>query len=278
MLSRTRRAVLGGAGAVSFATGLTQGTTNAFVLLDESFEEGEPDSFPDGWILRGNETQAIVRDDNAVGGENVLYMKGKAGGCLEATADNRLQLSGATKFTISLYVFPSTRGEAGCHDPRALIALWPDVDTDVGSILAAFRTDGTLFGHGQDLGRYQPDRWHKLEIVYDRTGSDIEVTYRLNGEQRGNVSWGRPDYESELKFLRLASGDFSTWWDEVRVVQMAGEEPTRTAQPAATGGDLSDLGLVGGGVGLGLYLLYRRIGGDENVDDKKTRVYDPDDE
>ncbi len=269
--------VKGGAGRIQADDGLVLGDR----LLRAGFESGEP-----SWYPVGNQNQEIVELEGPDGENHALALAGAPGGCWEALADIEVPLSAAQSYYLSGWVSPTTDGEKGCHDHRAKVALrtatgsW---DAGSGISLCEFGTNGTFYGTGGEaLSEYVVNKWHRVEIVVDGTASGEEIVheYYLNDTYVGSVSRAQREYETDLQYLRLASGEFETLYDgielyELNRAQAQGDQSDGSDSSGATGEamssapstDSSDDGVLDsvinvGAVLVGLYLLFQRFSSD----------------
>jgi len=155
---------------------------------------------------------------------------GQSGGCWEALANRSVSLPDIGVIEFVFHVFPTDRGDVGCHDHRAKVALrmsddsW---DSGHGAKLWSVSTDGTFVAaDGSDLGRYDLGNWNEIRIRYQRD-QEVTLSYWSTGEDRGSATRAVHDFEDDLSYIWLGSGKFISWWDDIRV-ETIDEQPTAT--------------------------------------------------
>ena len=155
-------------------------------------------------------------------GSKALELRGSAGGCWEALANAPAQLPATGVTRISGAVRPTTNGSFGCHDAyRARLAAATDAGTwEAGkhTLLLSFDADGTVSAPGiDDLGSYRVDAWNRFRIRYEPRGGRVRITVSIDGEPRGSGETDLPSFAGDLRWLELASGDFTMQWDSLAV-------------------------------------------------------------
>ena len=215
------RATTGTVGAAAMAGGGEAGyaPTTQTALLAEDFESYSVGSYPSGWTKAGNKNQEVT-DQAAVSGEQSLRIKGDAGGCWEALADAPADIPNSGTVVFSGWIGPTSNGEVGCHDARGGIGLRTETGdwaAGEGTQLFKFKPDGTITGVGGTYGSYQLDTWNSFEITYERTATEVTVSYQFNGDQRGSGTRAVASYEDDLSYVRLQSDDFTVYYDDIAV-------------------------------------------------------------
>jgi hypothetical protein len=228
VINKRRRAflkttVLGGLGGVSMGSIVRNASADELsdeTLLDEDFEYYDVGSYPSEWRKNGNGDQRIV-DYPVASGNRALRLKGVPGGCWEALANREVELPNNGMVRISGRVRPTTEGREGCHSKHASVVLrtsdasW---DTGNGRVLMKFKTNGSVVGPDDGyFGEYTMNRWNSFEIAYDRSANGAQISYAVNGIERGDTIQEIKNYEYALKYLQLGSGDFTAYWDYISV-------------------------------------------------------------
>jgi len=214
------RAAVGavGASAVPATVARGQSPRTQETLLDEGFESYSTGSYPSDWSKEGNSNQQVV-DGTAAEGEKSLRIEGSSGGCWEALADAPISLPSSGTVTFSGSVKPTSNGEVGCHDgKRGAVKLRTETGSwsaGKGTRLLYFHTDGTVHGVNGEYGSYDIDEWNSFEVTYERTDTEVTVSYTINGEPRGSATRAVAGFEDDLSYLRLGSGEFTVFYDDL---------------------------------------------------------------
>ncbi|WP_135820537.1 PKD domain-containing protein [Halostella litorea] len=227
-----RRTVLKSA-AGSLGVGVVGGAGTAAgrdaATLSEGFEDYAVGDYPNGWKKNGNTDQQVV-DAPTASGSRALRLTGSSGSCWEAIANAPIELPESGSATLRLSVYPTTNGEVGCHDNRGDVGLgtsaesWDDGD---GWRLVQFGLDGRLVGPGgTDLGPYETGQWQTLEFTYDRTDTGVSLSFAVDGEERGSATRPVTDFENDISWLTLSSGEFTVYWDDVVLTTGDGGGPS----------------------------------------------------
>lgn len=190
-------------------------------LLSTGFESVSPGSYPDAWTAVGNEQQEVVESDSAAKGEHCLRLEGEPRGCWEALADAPVRIPSDTPVTIAAWIGPVDEGSEGCHDHHAGFTLRTATDSwnaGNGVQLLSFQTDGRIIASdGTTVGRYDWNEWTRVEVRYERDEDTVRQTYTIDGEQRGSITRPVADHEDDLSYLRLSSGEYPVYYDDVLV-------------------------------------------------------------
>ncbi|WP_121823627.1 PKD domain-containing protein [Halostella salina] len=229
-----RRTVLkSAAGALGVGVGVA-GTTGAAAarrdaVLSEGFEDYSVGGYPNGWKKNGNSDQGVV-DSPAASGDRALRLTGSSGGCWEAIANAPIDLPESGSATLRLSVYPTTNGEVGCHDNRGDIGLGTSAESwnaGDGWRLVQFGTDDRLVGPGgTDLGPYETGAWQTLEFTYERTERGVRVSFAVDGAERGSAVRPVSEFENDISWLTLSSGEFTIYFDDVTLTTGDGGGPT----------------------------------------------------
>lgn len=252
MRGTTRRQYLQAIGTATLGAtalqhvGSTQAQTGSDeLLLNDDFEEYDIGSFPNSWSRSGNNNQQVVSDPVA-SGEQALQMVGSHGGCWQALAHYELapQLPSDETIVFSGQLRPTGDGGGGCHGTRNCTVSLQDLPAPYGGRnfrQALFTTDasGSINGRNVDPGTYEVGSYNSFEVEYywDSNTDKVELSYRINGENRGTgtIDATTDDsgnvVESELVYFTVTSGDYTLYVDNISVER--GEEVT-TATPTTT--------------------------------------------
>lgn len=254
--STRREFISGGAGGLAFWSGSEFGLRtqrevfsegSGETLLATGFESISSGGYPDGWTPVGNTQQEVVDSDSAAKGDHCLRLKGEPRGCWEALADAPVRIPNDTPVRIAAWIGPVDDGSEGCHDHHAGFTLrtatgrW---NAGNGVQLLSFQTDGRIVASdGTPIGRYEWNEWTRVEVLYERNGDSVTQSYRIDGEQRESITRSAADHEDELSYLRLSSGEYLVYYDDVLVetdpIDSAGgaaaQTSTSVTEPAATG-------------------------------------------
>jgi len=201
-------------------TGLTGAVKDEVkAAWSEDFEDNSTGSWPANWSQSGNADS--ISTNHVVGsptfeGSRALQLKGVPGSCWESLAYHDLGVSTQESFTISLEVKTTTDGTEGCHSNRGGIQLATKPDwTENSRGLLKFNTDGTL---SNDLGGYQVGKWMEIRIKYERVDSNtVKLSYWIDGDKKGTKTMDARDFENDLTYLGLTSGDFTIYYDDIEV-------------------------------------------------------------
>jgi hypothetical protein len=210
---------------------------SAETLLSNGFESVPVGGYPDTWTAVGNSQQRVVEDENAASGSRCLRLEGEPRGCWEALADAPVRIPNDTPVRIAAWVGPVEEGTEGCHDHHAGFTLRTETgswDAGAGVQLLSFQTDGRILASdGSQLGRYEWNEWTRIEVRYEREDDTVTQTYWVDGEQRGSVTRPVAAHEDDLSYLRLGSGEYVVYYDDVIVetVPAVGAEGGATASP-----------------------------------------------
>lgn len=271
--------------------------TNETVVFEQDFESIPTGEYPSNWTKDGNDDQQVVEAD-AASGSKCLEQKGSFGGCWHALANAPVEFPASYSVRITGAVKPLDKGSYGCHDTfRCYLSIRTDVgswSTGNGYRLLNFEPDGTVQGRTGDntvLGSYTIGEWNRFAIGYRPTDSGVEFTFRINGEESGPFVVDAAGFESQLSYLKFASGDFLTQWDDLRASRLPAKVSPLESQAGTNGqsdaGDggipvLSRFGEDGESLGLGLgvlgvvgggsYLMYRRSN-DDAEDQRSDQRY-----
>lgn len=259
-------------------TGVAARSGSEFLLL-EDFESYSNNSYPPSWTKSGNTDQYIVETDDTISGSRVLGLMGQPGGCWEALANRSISLPDTGVIEFVFHVFPTDRGDVGCHNHRAKVALRTSDDSwdaGQGTKLWSLSTDGAFVAaDGSNLGGYDLGNWNEIRIRYQRD-KEVTLSYSLNGEDRGSATRAVHDFEDDLSYIQLGSGEFISWWDDISVEaineqttattsseNLAGaagggpeQTPTRTTDGSQKPGGSNSLTGIVGTVGAVAFIMY----------------------
>lgn len=225
-----RRRELLGFGAVSLLpVGAVEVAQASFIGFDQDFESLAPEEYPSGWKKDGSDTQKVV-DDVAHSGEHSLKAKGDYGGCWEAIASAPLGgFPGEKKVRFTGSILPGDQGSFGCHDAfYARLQLrtsagngWSDGSART---IIDFSSDETIYASGGvEIGEFSPGEWVSYDVTYEYDSSDETVTleYSINGgTNEASTTVDAGDWETNISYLTLRSGDFTAYWDDVSASQV----------------------------------------------------------
>ncbi|SHG93917.1 PKD domain-containing protein [Halobaculum gomorrense] len=226
-----RRTFLGLGAAASVAVVGTTAGSAAFSGIDQDFESVSVGGYPSGWVKDGATDQAVV-DDRAHSGSRSLRLTGSHGGCWQAIANAPIGgHPGETEVRFSGSVLPGAAGSFGCHDKYyARVQLRTDAgggwsDGSSRSILT-MRRDGTLSAPGGvTVGTFSPGDWVSYDITYqyDAGADEITLEYEIDGGSSGGTTTvSAASWETDISYLTLRSGDFTTYWDSVTAKPVGG--------------------------------------------------------
>lgn len=192
------------------------GTASAIstILLDEDFEDGAVGSYPDGWISSGNRNDRVVNTLSA-SGSNSFQLIGSPGGCWESLSHKKIALPSDAVLKISGSIYTTTSARNGCHGFNGGIGFYTGASWTLPSrSLMFFYPNGQVGG----LGSYNVNAWNDFTVIYDNSGSsEVEVTYFINGEDRGTVTSPKRSYENQLNYFSLHSGEFVVYFDDILI-------------------------------------------------------------
>lgn len=235
-----KRRELLGLGAVSLLpVGAVKVAQAEFTGFDQDFESLAPGEYPSGWKKDGSDTQEVV-DGVANSGDQSLKAKGSHGGCWEALASAPLGgYPGEQKIRFTGSILPGDEGSFGCHDSfYAQLQLrtsagngWSD---GLSKVLIDFSSDETVYGSGGvEIGGFSPGEWVSYDVTYEYDSSDETVTleYSINGgADEASTTVDAADWETNIAYLTLRSGDFTAYWDNVSVSQVNNDNTVPTSE------------------------------------------------
>ncbi|WP_435125635.1 PKD domain-containing protein [Halobaculum sp. D14] len=232
----SRRMFLGLGASTSLALRGAGVASAAFSGIDQDFESLSPGSYPSGWTKNGANTQQVV-DGVAHSGGRSLKVKGDHGGCWQAIANAPLGgHPGTDAIRLTGSIKPGASGSFGCHDKyygrlqlRTSAGGWSD-----GSHrnLLSFDRDGTVSGAGGvGLGSFSPGDWVTYDVRYEYDGQGtVSLEYSIDGgSATGSATVDAPNWETDLSYLALRSGDFTAYWDNLTVKRVGGSNQVPTA-------------------------------------------------
>jgi hypothetical protein len=209
--------------------------------IDDDFESYPVGAFPEiifpdpPWKLSG--WRGFTFNESFWGGPNNKYLQmegipGECGGSVahrpiggggEIIIEGRIRNSG-----------PGDRPLTGCHKKyggielsagphwayphRGLIAFSDELKnpaTGARTIRGgAFEVDE---GPGVFLQDFNLNQWYAVRIHYKHTGANVQLTFAIDGVNRGSISLPAKNYEPHLRYVGLWSGEDFAWHDDVRV-------------------------------------------------------------
>lgn len=194
----------------------------------DDFEGYGVGQFPSsGWTYSGNSSISIDNTQNVSGSKSVrLY--GTVGGCWGALLHKKLNI--LPPFTIDFYVKNGAENINGCHPQRAVISLHTGASwTTSGRTLITFDNQGKVRGASPSqggfagntetiLGQYSTNEWIKVKLVYEMLGSmNVGVSYWINDDYKGSEMFSAFQFENNLDYLSLTTGEGTVWYDDVLV-------------------------------------------------------------
>jgi len=296
---RRRRFLQTGSIVLTGSTLLTQSATaetTSELLLDEDFKEYDSGEVPSSFSTGGNSDQFIV-DTVAHAGEQAYLMSGDQGGCWEALV--RIPMGYSHQMSIQGY-YQLADGAEGCHSEAGEVNL--RTETGGGTYpgeavnVLSFYPDGTVETTGGEVaGQYTENEWVRFEVEYLRDTDSGKVTYTCQINDQDVVSVTRPSksYEDDISALNLHSGDFTVYWDEVKIkashessetsteappetdngalTETSTEAPPETIEPGIGSIEASEIAAVGGGGVLVMLLGYVLNSRDDETDSGDDR-------
>jgi hypothetical protein len=109
---------------------------------------------------------------------------------------------------------------------RGLIAFSDELrnpDTGARTIRGgAFELDE---GPGIPLQDFNLNQWYTVRIHYKHTGANVQLTFTIDGVNRGSISLLAKSYEPHLRYVGLWAGEEFAWHDDVRVWAAQAPDP-----------------------------------------------------
>lgn len=227
-----RRDVLRAAGALSVVGGVpissvarAQSDEVPYTLVSEDFENISTGGYPSGWSKEGNTNQSVT-NNIADTDTKSLRMSGSFGGCWEAISDIPANIPAEGEVTISLSIRPTSDGSEGCHSHRGKANLQTATGSWAagnGTQLFRFKTDGNIYVSGNLIRDYQLDQWYDVHITYRRSkpddgnGNGTVTKIVTIGDSTQRVEHDAPDFADNFSYLRISSGDFVCYLDDIEV-------------------------------------------------------------
>ena len=198
-------------------TVLTTGSAQAQSWFD-NFESYPLGSFPSpNWQPSGNNGTSIV-NSTYVSPHQSAQMYGVVGGCWAAVIHRQLKVQ--PPYTIQYFARNGTESLFGCHPIRASVGLntgpsW----TYPARYFGAFGANGDFLIPPATTGPAFPLlTWVKVQITYELPDpTHVRIGYWLNGQFYKSVTTTQTSYEGQLAWLTLASGEGTSWFDDVSV-------------------------------------------------------------
>lgn len=235
-----RRRELLGLGAVSLLpVGAVRVAQAEFTGFDQDFESLDPGEYPPDWKKDGSDTLEVV-DDVANSGDQSLKARGSHGGCWQAIASAPLGgYPDEQKVRFTGSILPGDEGSFGCHDAfYARLQLrtsagsgWSDGS---GRRLLDFSSDETIYGSGGvEIGEFSPGEWVTYDVTYEYDSSEETVTLEYSidgGTDEVSTTVDAADWETDISYVTLKSGDFTAYWDDVSASQVNNNNTVPTSE------------------------------------------------
>ncbi|MCP4252426.1 MAG: hypothetical protein GY775_03260 [Candidatus Scalindua sp.] len=124
------------------------------------------------------------------------------------------------------YVYNSSNYQAGCHHWQSNVVLLTDARwTSNGASLIHFIDNGTILDRGGSiLGTWKQETWYKVKIIYDRDGSNVNLSYWIDDFFIGTRSFPAASYEDNLLYFGFNSGDGTVWYDDISTSPLSYED------------------------------------------------------
>jgi hypothetical protein len=153
-------------------------------------------------------------------GSHALQLYGTVGGCWAALAYHPIPLSGPLDVKVKVRNGDNTL--TGCHPDRADIGLregtsWANPERR----LMSFLGNGTITsGNGLVLGSYNAGQWYEAEIRYEPQGSQVRLTYLIDGSMRESETVPVSSSESSLTNLEIGSQEGTAWFASITITAL----------------------------------------------------------
>jgi len=198
-------------------------------LFYDNFDSYGVGTWPAGWTPSGNSISDRARNKITVDptdpSNRVLQLYGVEGAYWGALAHHPLTYPDAFRMSFKLYNGSEPVGPPG-HIDRGAAGMNHGTSwyykTNPGRNFAKFRGTGSLAAYGGAvLQSYNTEQWYDVSIDYLRLSENVQLTYRVDGQYRGQESvplstWDTPAHQP-LDHIKLAVSVGTAYFDDVRV-------------------------------------------------------------
>jgi 5-hydroxyisourate hydrolase-like protein (transthyretin family) len=222
--------------------------TGTVVNLFEDFEKYPGGEWASGWHADGNAasdpSRNLVITETLDLGNMALQLHGVVGQFWGALAYHPVDFGESYALSLRIYngdeVIPSTG-----HQQRAGVGMlhgtyW----SNPGFALLSCKKDGNMIAaDGSVLQSYSTNRWYDVRIGYQRNFTEIQVSYRIDGVNRGVVSVPVSDWldNNPLDQIALSANAGTARFDDVSLVHRM---PVVTWQNPQSPFDVSGSGTI----------------------------------
>jgi hypothetical protein len=141
--------------------------------------------------------------------------------------------------TLSMSIKPTNEGSPGCHGNRngkikfstAGGGSW---SAGKGIGIAQFRADGTVNAGGSS-SFYDVGEWNSFKTTYERSNGEVTQKTYVNGQELSTSTRETKQFEDELSYLEVHSGDYTLYVDDISVKDAADGETGDPVYSPATG-------------------------------------------
>lgn len=198
------------------------GSTSSGEVLFEDFESYTLNQWAEpNWVADANASDGAnnyVGSGPAENTSKALRLYGAPGSCWGAITYRPVTFP--TRFYLECDVFNSTDIGTGCHPDRGGIGMrngtsWMNPSRG----LLDFLGNGTIRGNGEVLGTYEAGRWHHVKIRYDRQGSQLMLTYWIDGKFLKQIATTIADTgaEDSLDHVEFVAQEYAAWFDNLQI-------------------------------------------------------------
>ncbi|MCJ7570761.1 MAG: winged helix-turn-helix transcriptional regulator [Candidatus Thermoplasmatota archaeon] len=199
-------------------------TESKIPTWSDDFEGYSVNVFPDTWVGSGNAGASgnYITNEESYSGDKSLRLQGVYGGCWEAVTHRYLNLSNkvGNSYIFEFAIKVGKHVPGSCHYTIATVSLHTGASwTTNQRPLFIFSNEGnTTYIADRAIGNFTGDTWYFVKIKYHWiSNSTIQIYWWINNEYKGNASVKPENFENNINYFTLHSGDGITWFDDISV-------------------------------------------------------------
>lgn len=181
-------------------------------LFKESFESGTPTRFSPAARGKAANPGIVEAPGTAVDGEYMMRM----GRVNSTRTTSPVELPRSDPFEVSVHVAPLTRGD---YVPDAgMIISYGGSDITLFQMIDDAKRNRILGLNNTELGNFETDSWNHVQVRFESSGEEVQVSYTIDGDERGETFVNRGLFGEEIN-LELFVGYPTVLWDDITIVQ-----------------------------------------------------------
>ncbi len=206
----------------------------------EDFESYPLNGFPSpNWQPSGNNGTSIV-DTTYVSPTQSAQLFGLIGQCWAALIHRQITL--LPPYTVEFHTRNGTEALSGCHPFRAGIQWnvgpsWTLAGRGGPNFSSSFQFETGDAAVDAHAPVFKPLTWIDVKVGYDRPDAHtVRLTYWLDGKPYAAFNTKAFDYEDNLNWIALVSGEGTSWFDDISVKPGLPGAPTMTTLAVISAG------------------------------------------